>query len=209
MVLLRCDRYCTMSHKRSQQFKSKVEQNQLLLEKLVFYELIIFPVAAASSPTCAETCRGRWGRCLPPRMSVFGRAEHWPWCQWVPSATTERRQAAILAIYSSCQLESWFLSCSRWFARLGQAYGGRPTRRCSRLWLMFRKLIISWLGHIMGFSFLDASLCLWPYSGFSQFWFPRSNVFISWLLSPSSQEYGQRWDTVITNSDLTILTQDH
>lgn len=45
---------------------------------------------------------------------MFGKAETacWPWSHWVPSATTERSQAAILAIYSSRQLGSWFRA---WF----------------------------------------------------------------------------------------------
>lgn len=64
----------------------------------------------ASSPTCAEICWGRWRWSLPPRMSIFGRAETacWPWCHGVPSATTQSSQAAILAIYGSCQMGSWF-----------------------------------------------------------------------------------------------------
>lgn len=76
------------------------------------------PKTAASSPTCAEMRWARWRWSLPPGASIFGGAqtEEWPWCHWVPSATTERSQAAILAIYISCQLGSCFFSCS-WCAR--------------------------------------------------------------------------------------------
>lgn len=108
------------------------------------------PNTAASSPTCAEMRRSRWGWSLPPRTSIFGGAqtERWPWCRWVPSATTERSQAAILAIYISCQLGSCFFSCSRCARQAWSLlwWSGRRTSQHSsflsgsELQLMFRKL---------------------------------------------------------------------
>lgn len=76
------------------------------------------PELTLSSDHCCGICWCRLRRSLPPGTSIFDQAqkEHWPRCLWVPSATTEGSKSAILAIYSSCQLGSCFLSCW-WCAR--------------------------------------------------------------------------------------------
>lgn len=89
----------------------------LMYKLSLFYHLPQTELDSSSEHGCLLThmCWGRWRRILLPRTSIFGGAqtEHWPRCRWVPSATTERSQAPILAIYNSCQLGSCFFSCSR------------------------------------------------------------------------------------------------